>query len=502
MRSSSQRHAFQPQSSVAAAGRHQAGPVCVEICGTGPTQEQIMNSSVSRREFLKSTGAAGAGTLAVRYAGLASVIAAGVAPDVRAAGPEKPAVLGGPVAHKGGFPKWPVYDQREENALREVLHSGQWFRGGGKKVAEFEAAYAKLLGAKHCIATANGTSALYASLSALEIGPGDEVILSPYTFIATLNVVLLNYALPIFVDSDRESFEIDARKIDAAVTERTTALLPVHLGGNPADLDTVMEVAKRRKLPVVEDACQAWLAEWRGRKVGTLGTTGCFSFQASKNLNAGEGGAVLTNDDELAEKIYAFHNNNRARRVTGYDFSYRGTRGANLRLTEWQAGVLLAQMTRLDEQAKTREKNAEYLSRQLQEIPGIRPAKMYPGCTRNAYHLYMFRFDAAKFGGGLTRAKFLKALSAEGVPCSSGYTPLNKEGFIKAAINSKAYQRIYPAKLLKEWEERNRCPANDQLCDEAVWFTQPMLLAKRQDIDDIIGAVRKIHAHAAAVAKT
>jgi dTDP-4-amino-4,6-dideoxygalactose transaminase len=351
------------------------------------------------------------------------------------------------------------------------------------------------------VATANGTSALMASLGALEIGPGDEVILPPYTFIATLNVILLNYALPVFVDSDPASFQIDARKIEPAITERTAAIVPVHLGGNVCDLDAILGVAGRRRVPVIEDACQAPLAEWRGRKVGTLGRTGCFSFQASKNLNSGEGGAVLTDDADLAEKIYAFHNNNRARKVTGYNFSYRGTRGANLRLAEWQGAMLLAQMKRLERQSQTREQNAQDLSRRLGEIPGLTPAQMHAGCTRNAYHLYMFRFDAAQFGGGLTRAQFVKALTAEGVPCSTGYTPLNKEGFLRELLASKAYKRIYPAATLAQWEERNRCPANDRLCEEAVWLTHPMLLGPRADMDDIVNAVRKIHAHASALAK-
>jgi perosamine synthetase len=418
-----------------------------------------------------------------------------------AATADKPALLGGIPARRAGTPAWPVYGAPEEEALRGVLQSGNWFRGSGRKVGEFEAAYAKLVGSRHCIATANGTSALYASMGALEIGPGDEVILPPYTFIATLNVILLNYALPVFVDSDPATFQIDARKIEAALSERTAAIVPVHLGGNVADLDAIMALAARRNIPVIEDACQAPIAEWRGRKVGTLGRTGCFSFQASKNLNSGEGGAVITDDDELAEKVYAFHNNNRARRVSGYNFSYRGTRGANLRLCEWQGAMLLAQMTRLEEQSKVREQNAQYLTSRLREIPGILPAQMHAGCTRNAYHLYMFRFDAAQFGGGLTRAGFLKALAAEGVPCSSGYTSLNREGFLKDVLASKAYRRIYPAAVLTAWADRNRCPANDRLCDEAVWLTHPMLLGPRQDMDAIAAAVRKIHAHAAQLAK-
>jgi dTDP-4-amino-4,6-dideoxygalactose transaminase len=169
-------------------------------------------------------------------------------------------------------------------------------------------------------------------------------------------------------------------------------------------------------------------------------------------------------------------------------------------MTEWQGAMLLAQLTRLEAQSRTREQNAQYLTAQLGQIPGIVPGKMHAGTTRNAYHLYMFRFKSEQFAPGLTRAQFIKALSAEGVPCSSGYTPLNQEPFIKGVLASKAYKRIYPAKLLAEWEERNRCPANERLCTEAVWFTQPMLLGTRKDMDDIVAAVRKIYEHRAALA--
>ena len=200
------------------------------------------------------------------------------------------------------------------------MHSGQWFRGSGKAVSRFEDAYEKLTGAKHCLATASGTAALYTALGALDVGPGDEVIIPPYTFVATYNVVVLNYALPVFVDSDLESFQIDANKIEAAITKDTKAIMPVHIGGYPADLDKILDVAGKHKIPVIEDACQAHLAEWRGRKVGTWGLAGCFSFQASKNLNSGEGGAVLTNDDQFAEVCYNFHNQGRARQIDRLQF--------------------------------------------------------------------------------------------------------------------------------------------------------------------------------------
>jgi perosamine synthetase len=219
--------------------------------------------------------------------------------------------------------------------------------------------------------------------------------------------VLLLHALPVFVDTDIDTFQIDASKVEAAITPRTRAVIPVHLGGSAADLDTILPIASRRSIPVVEDACQAHLAEWRGRKVGTYGRTGCFSFQASKNLNSAEGGAVITSDPALLETCYRFHNNSRGRGSAGTDFSYTRT-GANLRLTEFQATLLLAQMTRLEAQSKTREQNAAYLTTRLAQIPGIAPARMYDGCTRNAWHLYMFRYDSSQFSG-LPRASIRAA---------------------------------------------------------------------------------------------
>ena len=285
-----------------------------------------------------------------------------------------------------------------------------------------------------------------------------------------MNAVLLHYALPVFVDTDPETFQIDARKVEAAITDRTVAIMPVHLGGSVADLDAIPEVARKHNLPVVEDACQSHLAEWRDRKVGTWGSAGCFSFQNSKNLTSGEGGAILTNDGELADAVTG----SRTTRAAGRDgrpLLLLGGRGANLRLTEFQGALLLSQMTRLEHQSRTREQNAKYLTTMLEEIPGISPAKMYEGCTRNAYHLYMFRIEGEALEG-LPRAKFLKALSAEGIPASGGYSPLNKQSFLRDALASKGFKRLYPKEVLEGWEDRNQCPANDRLCEEAVWFTQ------------------------------
>ncbi|MBI4875289.1 MAG: DegT/DnrJ/EryC1/StrS family aminotransferase [Acidobacteria bacterium] len=437
-----------------------------------------MDKHVTRRRFLVAAPAAGLATASAKVPAPAA----------------KSALLGGQPVRTQRFPAWPVFDQKEERALLEALRSGKWFRGYGdaeRVVPRFEQAWARLTGAKFCLATSSGTGALQTSLAALGVGPGEEVILPPYTFTATLNVILNMYALPVFVDSDLETAQIDARKIEAAITDRTTAMIPVHLAGNVADLDTIVAVARKRKIAVVEDTCQSHLAEWRGRKAGTYGATGCFSFQASKNLNCGEGGAILTNDEELLEKCFAQHWNGGARSEKYSDLLH----GSKFLMSEFQAAMLLAQMTRLEEQTKTRGQNAQYLTSLLREIPGIVPARMYDGCTRNAYHGLIFRYRKEQFAG-LPRAKFLKALSAEGIPASSGYTPLNKKQYLKNALNSRGYRRIYSKPQMARLEERNLCPVNDQLCEEAVWIMQSVLLGGRGDMEQIGQAVQKIQAHA------
>jgi dTDP-4-amino-4,6-dideoxygalactose transaminase len=444
-----------------------------------------MNIHLTRRRFLRTVSAGAAGL------GLAN----GVTSRALPASPigEKPAILGGRPVRTEPFPAWPVIQENDEKGWMEVLHSKDWCRAGdGHFTTQFEEAWARTLGAKYCVVASCGTTALYTSLNAVGVGPGDEVILPPYTFVATLNVILMQYALPVFVDTDRESLQIDAHKIEAKLTSRTRCIMPVHLGGNPVNMDVVLEVAKRHKLPVVEDACQAHTGEWRHRRVSTLGDLGCFSFQASKNLNSGEGGAILTSDPAHHEFCKSFQDQGRGQ--AGAAFGY-ARQGSNLRMTEFQAALLLQQLTRVEEQSRGREQNAQYLTSLLREIPGISPARMYEGTTRNGYHLYMLRYDKARFAE-LPRARFLEALEKEGIPCAGGYSPLNKERFLKETLNSRIYRKMYSERELAEWEERNACPENDKLCEEAVWFFQTMLLGPRRDMDDIAEAIRKIHKHA------
>jgi perosamine synthetase len=438
-----------------------------------------MRFSYNRRGFLGAASAA------------STVLGIG-AKTARARADQSLAILGGKPVRSGPFPSWPIIAENDERAWIDVLRKGRWCRLSGDYANRFEQTWAQTLNAKHCLAVANGTSALVTSLAALDVGPGDEVIVPPYTFVATINAVLMHHALPVFVDTDPETFQIDARKLESALTERTTCIIPVHLGGSAADLDTILAVAGKHKIPVIEDACQAHLAEWRTKKVGTLGDLGCFSFQASKNLNSGEGGAILSNNEKLFEACRSFHNNGRSAPGAGFAYSRNG---ANLRMTEFQAALLLQQFSRLEKQSQTREQNATYLTSLLREIPGISPAKMYEGCTRNAYHLCMFRYDQAAFGG-LPRAKFLQAVEAEGIPCSGGYQPLYREPFLKNTLQSRPFQAIYPSKRVSTYLESIDCPANDKLCESAVWLTQTTLLGPRSDMDEIADAVRKVHKNA------
>ena len=441
----------------------------------------------SRREFLSATFAATAGL------GLAKPsLSFSMLPESGG----RLAILGGTPVRTAPFPSWPMVKENDEKNWSDVLHTGRWCRLDGSFATRFEKAWAETLGAKYCLVTASGTTALLTSLNALDIGPGDEVLVPPYTFVATINVVFMQHALPVFVDTDRDTFQIDARKLEAAITSRTRCILTVHMGGSPADLDKILEVAKAHNLPVLEDACQAHLAEWKHKKVSTIGDLGCFSFQASKNLNSGEGGAILTNNEELFQACWSFHNNGRGTENASFGYERNGL---NHRMTEFQAALLLAQMSQLESQSQRRNQNAEYLTRQLRGIPGITPARMYDGTTRNAYHLYMFRYDPSHFEG-LPRDRFLKALEAEGIPGSSGYTPLNKEPSIEHTLNSRAFQRIYSREELDHYRERNHCPENDRLCEEAVWFGQTMLLATKQDMDQIAEAIRKIQKNAGQLA--
>ena len=438
----------------------------------------MKRTEVTRRRFFAASGAAVAAGSMGAYGNVS-----------KKAG--KLAILGGEPVHKGGWQGWPVWDASDEDKVFAVVRSGTWCRLGGKTVSTFEQKYAELLGVKRCVCTVNGTNALLTALHVLDVGVGDEVITSPYTFIATYNVILGACALPVFADTDPETFQLDPKTIESRITENTRAILPVHILGLPADMDQVNAIAKKHKLVVIEDACQAWLAEWRGKKCGGLGDLGCFSFQNSKHITCGEGGAVVGNDEALMDRVFSYHNCGRPYGTVQGKTPYP-VLGTNRRLTEIQAAILLSQMKRLEADTQRRNENAQYLTSRLQGIPGIIPHKLYPQVTRAAYHLYPLRYKKDHFNN-LPREKILQALGAEGVPASPGYGPQYRYEGLKTALESRNFRRAFSAQRLKRyWDELN-LPQNEQLCEEAVWFSQAMLLGTKSDMDDIADAILKVY---------
>lgn len=452
----------------------------------------------SRRDFIRKNSLLGAGT--VLGLGSANTIFAG-----SFSGTSTPAILGGkPVITTHGWPGWPIWKpETDEKRLMEVIRSGVWSRKN--VVSEFEQRWAEVIGAKRCLAVVNGTNALNASLAQLEIGWGDEVLVTPYTFIASVSCIVFNGAIPVFVDIDPETFQMDPDKIEAKITSRTRAIIPVHILGLPCDMERIMAIANKHNLLVVEDACQAWLAEINHKKVGTFGRAGCFSFQNSKNIPMGEGGAIVSDDDEFMDRCFSFHNYGNPYGTAAGALGAGTVRiGTKLRITEYQAAIGLAQLARLEEQTETRNVNAAYLKSLIQEIPGIIPYKLYPNVTRAAFHLFPFRYQKEEFNG-LSREKFIQALHAEGVPCSGGYDKeLNKMPFLKNAFNSKYYQKFYPKERLNydRYAEENQCPVNARICnEEAVWFSQNILLGAKQDYDNIAQAIEKVKKNADLIKK-
>ncbi|MCH2664247.1 DegT/DnrJ/EryC1/StrS family aminotransferase [bacterium] len=404
---------------------------------------------------------------------------------------DKLAIEGGnPVRNteKNPWPEWPNnqeadWERELEPALRDVYLS----RSEGLPATQgeaFGASFAAYCDGRYGIIMPHGTDAISAAIAgALDldgIGEGGEVIIPNYTFIATASAALSVRCSLSLVDIDPVSFTILPEAIEAAITERTVGILPVHLGGHPADMDSINEIAKRHDLVVVEDCAQAHGAEVNGKKVGSLGDVGAFSFQSSKNLTSGEGGCIVTNDIDIRDRAYAFKDV--GRRPGGERWEYPRL-GWNYRTSEYLAAILLMRLPTLEDQTKQRNDNAAYLSNALETIDGITPPGWRPWVTQHGYHLYMSLYDPEAFGGR-TRDEFLAALRAEGISCTPGYQrPLTDEGALKTILDR------YPDKV-----RRNDCPNIEHVCAHSFWFYQSMLLGSREDIDDIIQAIHKVQA--------
>jgi len=446
-----------------------------------------MRPTLDRRQFSQAALTATLGSAAAAH-------------GLPVAADDRPAVLGGPPAWRGTWPAWPIADGGEEQALREVVQSGRWFRyaaGGPSTVDGFEQQWARQVGAAHCQATNSGTSSLIASLAALEIGPGDEVLIPPYTFVATVNAVLMHYALPVFVDTDPATAQWDLSLVEARIADATRAMAPVHLGGASCDMEALMTLARRRGLAVVEDACQAHTGEWRGRRLGTWGDIGCFSFQNGKHLTCGDGGAAVTSDAMLYGRVQAWHNQGIARSP---DPQVAVRTGGNFRLTQFQGAILQQQLKRLEEHARQREQNAARLRELLSDVPGVAPKKILPGTTRHGCHLFVFDFDPAVFAG-MAKSQFVRAVAAEGIPIAGGYAALHRQPWVERMLTNRGYQQIYGASRLRRWREENVLPANDRMLLTTCWFPQTTLLAEPSAMDRIAEALRRVQRHAAEIVR-
>jgi len=404
------------------------------------------------------------------------------------------ALLGGSKAKRKPFPLWPQYDDNERRALQEVLESRIWWRTPGTKTLEFEQAFAAYHGARHGIAVTNGTAALEVTMAALGIGQGDEVIVPDFTFIATASAVLFANALPVMVDVDPQSHCLDPALTEAAITPKTKAIIAVHMGGHPADLDRLQEIAKRHGIALVEDSAHAHGSEWRGRKIGAFGAAATFSFQASKLMTAGEGGMIISNDDHFERLARSVHDCGRMPEEWFYShFIY----GSNYRLSEWQGAVLKVQLGRLEEQTLHRHRSGRLLDKLLSEIPGITPQICDPRCTRNGQYAYIFHVDSKQFAG-ISTENFIAALNAEGIPTQASYPPLHeldcfRNGEYRKRLSGS--QATEPHAFLKQ-----SFPHAQRAAWETVWIPQFALLGNEDDMNEIAEAIRKIQRNAGDIA--
>ncbi|HOJ38895.1 MAG TPA: DegT/DnrJ/EryC1/StrS family aminotransferase [bacterium] len=409
----------------------------------------------------------------------------------------KLALFGGKPVRKSFPQNWPEFGQDEEESLREVVRSGKWWMYSYvpetlSRVAKFERKFARFQRVKHCLAVSSGSAALEICVRALGIKPGDEVITTPYTFIATVSCLLNHYAFPVFVDIDPATYQIDPRRVEAAITERTKAIIPVHFGGNMADMDSLMLLARKYNLKVIEDAAQAHSACYHdGRSAGGIGDMGIFSFQWSKNLTCGEGGAVTTSDERLADLAWSLRHYGRERNGIWYQH-YRS--GWNLRMSEFQAAVLLTQLKRLKSQTLRRMRNYRLVMKLLDGLPGVKPMALNPAQKVFPHHLVIFRYFPEEWGN-VPLEKFLKALEAEGIPAGPGYPiPLYRQPVFRNLDFSRTSPFMIGRKKPVNYQEcADSCPNAEAACaGHTIWLAGRLLLFEPKDIRTVAEAFWKL----------
>ncbi len=438
----------------------------------------------SRRKFIATSGSGALFTLA------AGGLSFGFSRNVSG----KLAILGGDPVRTTKFPAWPIWDEDDEKAILPVLRSGVWSRRN--VVTEAENKFARLMGSKYCLMTTHGTTALVTALRALGVEGGDEVVTTPWSWISSMACIFLNNALPVFADIDPETWMLNADLVEKVLTPDTKVILPVQITGGICNMDKVNAIAKKHNLKVVEDACEAHLAEWKGKKAGTLGDLGCFSLQNGKQITCGEGGAIIGDDEQIMDLCYSIHNVGSVRgKYMPRDKGSNPILGNKCRMAEYQASMVITQMDTVEQETQKRCENADYLTSKIKEIPGIVPRKDYKETNRTSYYYYGFRFKEKEFG--ISRDTFVKAIQAEGLPPSPnlGVTshPLYKNGMVESVISSKTYQKLYPKRRLDEYRSSLNLPEVEKLCAETVGFHSNTLLGPKSDMDDIYRAMLKVY---------
>lgn len=401
------------------------------------------------------------------------------------------AITGGTPVYNESWPTWPIYGKREQELLQQVLTSGKW-AGDGPMEAQFQRSFADLHGARYGVAVNSGTMALQLALEALDIGVGDEVIVPVNTWQATAVAVLDVNAVPVLVDIEPETYAIDPEAMAAAITSKTRALIPVHLYCNLANMERIMAIARQHGLAVIEDCAHSHGSTWNGQGVGTLGDIGCFSLQASKTLNAGEGGFVITNDAQLHSRLYALRNCGRMHKDADPEI-WQPLQGGNARMTEWQAAVLCAQLERLPDQLVCRERSLHALNAGIEQVDGLAPLARRPEITRQAIYGYVFRYEPEAFNEVPVQA-FRKALAAElGTSVSGVYHPLNNSPLYQPHTKKRYHlsdeylQAIDPTQYETPFATR----AFEQ---ESVVLNHPTLLAEPGVVQKIVDGCAKLYA--------
>jgi L-glutamine:2-deoxy-scyllo-inosose/3-amino-2,3-dideoxy-scyllo-inosose aminotransferase len=403
------------------------------------------------------------------------------------------ALRGGKPVHMGTWPKWPIHDEREVERVVKVTRSGQWAWAGPEE-QEFRANFKQFLGAKHGLCVTNGTHALQLALEALDVGYGDEVIVPGQTWQATAACALDVNAVPILVDIELDTLTMDADALRAAITPRTKAIIPVHLFSCVANMDEIMAIANEHRIPVIEDCSHQHGSEWRGKKVGSIGSIGAFSLQGSKVLNSGEGGFISTNEDRLFHRLDSLRNCGRHNWGGPEDHADHYPQSGNFRFTEFQAAILNCQLARLEEQTARRDENAQYLNRLLAEIPGLKPMRRREQVTRQQYYAYTFRYNKDAFEG-LSPERFRKAMHAEtGLGIGGTYEPLNKCSLYKPQTKKRHKLNDDYWKLIDP--RRFELPNCAQAQQEVMAIGQTALLAGSGEMEKIAEAAAKIQKHA------